>query len=476
MLDLKLIFVRWELRRFGVKHYAGPVEYDTKSFVEKNRDELPREATDLLFGSTKEIVQEIASILNDPTGGGEPKARSISPTRPGATSVKVTVGSQFSKQLRDLRTKIDLTSPHYVRCLKPNDLLLPDHFNPLIISDQLRYAGVIEAVRVSRVGYPHRYPHNAFVSRYRTLALPELKKAQRMGKRTKAIDIVVNVLAVRVWKVKCDQENAEEQITDKEQKLEEPPNLISVGIQIGKTKVFLRRNAYEIIEQLRSKKNTESAVIVQKIGRGYINRRDYIQFRNGVVALQCRARTIAAKAAVHDLRLNHRATKIQTLWRKGVHHKSYVATRAIAKWIQRFERGRMGRRDYEAKNRNRKAIVVARYWRGFVSQKRFNKAKAAVVTIQCAIRCRAARRLVKGLRLQARDLNSAVSERDNLRKEAQQLRQQLKEAQGALANAISNVSPIVSTEELEAALSNMKQLSDEIKSREAGTGERKGGK
>lgn len=449
-------------QKFGVKHYAGPVEYDTKGFVEKNRDELPKEATDLLSGSTKEIVQEIASILNDPTGGGELKSRSISPTRPGATSVKVTVGSQFSKQLRDLRTKIDLTSPHYVRCLKPNDLLLPDHFNPLIISDQLRYAGVIEAVRVSRVGYPHRYPHNAFVSRYRILALTELKKAQRLAKRTKPIDIVVKVLAVRVWKVLCDLENGKENMADDEKKMEEPPNLISVGIQIGKTKVFLRRNAYEIIEQLRSKKNAEAAVMVQKVGRGYINRRDYVQFRNGVVALQCRARTLAAKAVVHEVRLNHRATKIQTLWRKSVHRQRYVATLAIAKWIQRLQRGRVGRREYDAKNRNRKAIVIARYWRGFVLRKRFNKAKAGVITIQCAIRCRFARRLVKGLRLQARDLNSAVSERDNLRKEVQKLRQQLKEAQSALANAISNVSPVVATEELEAALLNIKQLSDEV--------------
>ena len=31
-----------------------PVNVNRMSFVEKNRDELPREATDLLFGSTKE--------------------------------------------------------------------------------------------------------------------------------------------------------------------------------------------------------------------------------------------------------------------------------------------------------------------------------------------------------------------------------------------------------------------------------------
>ena len=444
-------------QKFGVNHYAGPVEYDTKGFVEKNRDELPREATDLLFGSKKEIVQELATILSNPnSGGADAKSRSASPMRPGASSVKVTVGSQFSKQLRDLRSKIDLTSPHYVRCLKPNDLLLPDHFNPLIISDQLRYAGVIEAVRVSRVGYPHRYPHTAFVTRYRVLALAELKKAQRASKRTKPIDIVVKALATSVWKIICEQEKAEN--VAEEKKEDEPPNLISVGIQVGKTKVFLRRNAYEIIEQLRSGKNAESAVLIQSVGRGYIDRREYNQFRHGVISLQCEERMKAAKSLVHDRRLTYRATKIQTLWRKYVQHKLFVATLAVAKWVQRVQRGREGRRRYETHNRARKAIVVQRYLRGFIARKQFNRTIAAVLTIQCATRCRSARLTFKDVKLQARDLNSAVSERDTLKREAQQLRQQLKEANSLLAKAEANPSSAVATEEFEAAQSRIKQL------------------
>lgn len=446
-------------QKFGVRHYAGPVEYDTKGFVEKNKDELPKEATDLLLGSTKEIVRELASILNDPTGsGGDARARSISPSRPSATTVKVTVGSQFSKQLRDLRAKIDLTSPHYVRCLKPNDLLLPDHFNPLIISDQLRYAGVIEAVRVSRVGYPHRYPHNAFVTRYRILALAELKKAQRLAKRTKPVDVVVKVIALKIWRIQCEKENAGDGDTIGGKKEDEPPNLISVGVQVGKTKVFLRRNAYEILEQLRSGKNAESAVLIQKHARRYISRREYVHFRRGIVALQCAARMKAAKALVHELRLNHRSTQIQSVWRRGVQHERYVATRAIVKWVQRFHRGREGRRRYETLNRNRKAVFLQRYWRGFVARKDFNRARNAAVAIQCRIRCRIARRTVKNLRLQARDLNSAVSERDHLRREVQLLRQQLKEARSAVENSAAHSISNVTSEELEAAHSQIKQL------------------
>ena len=43
-------------RKFGVIHYAGVVEYGTEGFVEKNRDELPKESTEILMSSTNPFV------------------------------------------------------------------------------------------------------------------------------------------------------------------------------------------------------------------------------------------------------------------------------------------------------------------------------------------------------------------------------------------------------------------------------------
>ena len=108
---------------------SGLVEYDTDGFVEKNKDELPREATDLLLSSSREFVKDLASIISS---AAAPEAKSA---RAGPKK-SVTVGGHFSKQLTELRAKIDLTSPHYVRCLKPNGLLVPDHFDPLMIVEQ----------------------------------------------------------------------------------------------------------------------------------------------------------------------------------------------------------------------------------------------------------------------------------------------------------------------------------------------------
>ena len=94
------------------------VEYDTDGFVEKNKDELPREATDLLLSSSNSFVKELASIISSTAA---PEA--AKPSRAGPKK-SVTVGGHFSIQLTELRAKIDLTSPHYVRCLKPSKLRL----------------------------------------------------------------------------------------------------------------------------------------------------------------------------------------------------------------------------------------------------------------------------------------------------------------------------------------------------------------
>ena len=55
-------------------------------------------------------------------------------------------------QLEELMVTIRTTSAHYVRCMKPNPKNEPGWIHRQTVVDQLRYGGVLEAVRVSRVG------------------------------------------------------------------------------------------------------------------------------------------------------------------------------------------------------------------------------------------------------------------------------------------------------------------------------------
>jgi myosin V len=139
---------------FSIEHYAGYVEYNTENWLEKNKDQLPAASADLLKSSNFDLIQKIQRFVRSEDRGGR-----------GTVATK-SVSSQFSSQLRTLRARIDKTVPHYVRCLKPNDELAPDYFEPKNVVEQLRCGGVLEAVRVSRAGYPTRYPHEVFLARY----------------------------------------------------------------------------------------------------------------------------------------------------------------------------------------------------------------------------------------------------------------------------------------------------------------------
>jgi len=95
---------------------------------------------------------------------------------------RATVGGQFRRQLKRLREKIDVMSPHYIRCLKPNDELVPDHFDRAAVAEQLRCGGILEAVRVTRAGYSNHYSHEEFLRRYRCLGWDVLNSPNPGGR------------------------------------------------------------------------------------------------------------------------------------------------------------------------------------------------------------------------------------------------------------------------------------------------------
>lgn len=147
------------------------------------------------------------SLLNQP----QKYIRSEDRDGRGSVATK-SVGAQFSTQLAQLRSRIDTTVPHYIRCLKPNDELVPNSFDPKMIVDQLRCGGVLEAVRVSRAGYPTRYPHDVFKARYYILGdakdrkpVSPIKKWGRgagsssMSKEESAVKRLVSKIAFDIW-------------------------------------------------------------------------------------------------------------------------------------------------------------------------------------------------------------------------------------------------------------------------------------
>merc|ERR1712048_493756 len=79
------------------------------------------------------------------------------------------MGTQFKNSLQILFSNLENTSPHYVRCIKPNLNKLPCTFDAGEVLRQLRNTGMIETIRVRREGYAYQETHESFYHRFQML-------------------------------------------------------------------------------------------------------------------------------------------------------------------------------------------------------------------------------------------------------------------------------------------------------------------
>jgi myosin-5 len=127
-------------KQFMLVHYAGPVTYETDGFMVKNKDEIPRGASKLLKSLSKDFVKLLGMMMGDSAGASGGTSDWDSP-RASAKKKRPTIASQFKMQLDELCTRVDSTTPHYIRCLKPNQSLMPNEFDKGMIANQLQNAG-----------------------------------------------------------------------------------------------------------------------------------------------------------------------------------------------------------------------------------------------------------------------------------------------------------------------------------------------
>ncbi|RVX19198.1 Myosin-8 [Vitis vinifera] len=143
---------------FTICHYAGDVTYQTDLFLDKNKDYVVAEHQALLSASNCSFVAGLFPPLSEESS----KSSKFS-----------SIGSRFKQQLQALLETLSVTEPHYIRCVKPNNLLKPAIFENKNVLQQLRCGGVMEAIRISCAGYPTKKPFDEFIDRFGILA-PEV--------------------------------------------------------------------------------------------------------------------------------------------------------------------------------------------------------------------------------------------------------------------------------------------------------------
>lgn len=260
---------------FGVNHYAGAVYYDVRCFLEKNKDELLLNIRELLQSSTQPFIQMLfneetnpslilaakaadaattaAGITRQPSSGGAPSG--------GAKGDKLSQGHQFRTQLDALMKMLNATAPHYIRCIKPNSIKKARVFEAPICLQQLRYAGVFEAVKIRQQGYPFRWTYENFYKRYRCVGFDKIFKGpvpppglDYVGATKKLlVDLLATAAGVGG---------------------EAAGVLHSMEVfKLGKTMVLYRADPHRIIEAYRDLKRDSSALAAQRVYRGHRQRK-----------------------------------------------------------------------------------------------------------------------------------------------------------------------------------------------------------
>ncbi|KAG8137083.1 hypothetical protein E2320_005634 [Naja naja] len=115
---------------FGINHFAGVVYYETKGFLEKNRDTLHGDIIQLVHSSRNKFIKQIFQADVAMFLCGCPSstfAQSPASTLKGAETRKrsPTLSSQFKRSLELLMRTLGVCQPFFVRCIKPNEYKRP---------------------------------------------------------------------------------------------------------------------------------------------------------------------------------------------------------------------------------------------------------------------------------------------------------------------------------------------------------------
>ncbi|GMF28418.1 unnamed protein product [Phytophthora lilii] len=260
--------------QFVVAHYAGCVTYTVDGFLAKNKDSFCESAAQLLAGSSNPLIQALATGSADENGANAESdldgfgGRNL--RRAKSAIAAVSVGTQFKVQLNELLTTVRATTPRYVRCIKPNDLHVGSLFQNTRVVEQLRSGGVLEAVRVSRAGFPVRLSHKQFLGRYRRILLSLCKSTdegfEKKHRSWSELDLCLHQLTlVLLADITDDKEVEEEDENDDDEQTRQ----MRCGVSLGKTRVFFRRQPYEKLENLRVAVRQGASLIIQKHVRGF---------------------------------------------------------------------------------------------------------------------------------------------------------------------------------------------------------------
>ncbi|KAL9191102.1 hypothetical protein ACHAXT_000808 [Thalassiosira profunda] len=316
---------------FGIRHYAAPITYDARRFMERNLDKIPKDLLECACQSTNSVIREefqrLQSLPGTPQAGGLKK-------RSAAT--KNFVVSKFRKQLTSLMSLIEESRTRYIRCVKPNKDMTPRVLDHSHTTSQLESAGLVTAIVISRESFPNRLSYELVMERFRFLAASKFRGTMHLDSGD----------------IKGDAETLLDHLLEG---VTADSHLGRVKpFACGKTRVYFRAGALEAIETVRQGYYAEAAIRLQAWIRSLFGRRQYLTLKNGMVLLQSEARSWLVRTAF--TRNVRNAIVIQCFVRKSLARRELVRRRedhaaTIIQTRQCFDRMVMSKKAFAVKKK-----------------------------------------------------------------------------------------------------------------------------
>ena len=298
---------------FKIKHYADDVTYTCKDFIYKNRNQIdPR----------------IKILINN--GFDFLKNLNLKKVNLNSTNLKKNnIIYQFKNGLNNLLNNISVTKQHYIRCIKPNDMNIKNNFNNKRVVEQLKYCGIMEAIKISKAGYPVRTKINDFFYKFHACFIS--------CNLTLKLNNINNLLFSFV---KNDND-----------------------FQIGKTKVFMKNYLFNSLVFTNKNILNKQCTNIQKIWRCFYISKNYKLLLKQIINIQKKWRI--------KLLIKNISSKVITSFMKmSIHKKRFIQLKLFCTKIQGFFRVILSKNILiNIKN----AILIQSNWRSFCCRKSYIK-------------------------------------------------------------------------------------------------------
>ncbi|XP_070591395.1 unconventional myosin-XIX [Erythrolamprus reginae] len=313
---------------FTVSHYAGSVCYRIESMVEKNKDPVPPELITLLQQSQDALLQKLFPLEETNTRPDE------NDTKTQAKPALVTVVSKFKDSLEQLMEILHSTTPHYIRCIKPNADCKAALFSKEEVLHQLKACGIVETVNISAAGFPIRISFGSFLERYGLLK--KLKKRNLKATSSQGNDFSSDVENGKSMTTPIEEEcdTLQSKVQDILQQMKPINSSVKPGetkspnvpMFCGMTKVFLTNSMLELFELQRAAILSEKAFCIQCCWRRF-KRNKIARQRQSAIIIQSAVRQWLARK--HFQRLRKAVRIIKQTWKKWKTKMAVIAAEEL---------------------------------------------------------------------------------------------------------------------------------------------------